>query len=427
MCFPIPRLSHPAITCFVVFFVCQTAEVKASLYADIETSLGSFTIDLDYTNTPITVGNFIGLASGELPWVDSQTGQVREKRPYFDGIIFHRVIAGFMNQGGDPTGTGSGGPGYRFKDELSTSDFSSPYRVAMANSGPQSNGSQFFITAPASSRPTHLNGVHTVFGYIPGDDGTGGIIDGSRNVVDAINAVSTTNELPNTPVEILSVTIRRTDASAEAFVIPTADLPQIEPIAVDFVNGNSGQDLAFPQAPGTTFHVGVSGDLTNWETASRYISSDESAQSSYTPLQAGADASKQFYTPVQITTAHAVTFPNSMANRTLTAEVGTAGSIEFIFNTDGATGTYEFYSSSGGSPIIGTFLLYNASTFPYIADADGGRLFLELDGINPYIWAFNRLGQDSWDATQIMGRHNLTAYFIAGGSSSFPGTFSLSR
>lgn len=410
------------------FFLHAPAKLYAALYADVETSMGTFTMDLDYANTPRTVGNFIGLATGELSWIDPDTGRVRENTPYFEGIIFHRVISGFMNQTGDPTGTGRGGPGYRFTDELSTSDFSVPYRVAMANSGPQTNGSQFFVTAPASSLPDHLDGIHTVFGHIPEDDGAGGIVDGSRSVVDAINAVPTTNNLPDTPVEILSVTIRRTDPSAEAFEIPVADLPRIAPVEVDFMPDDNGMELAFNQPPGTTFRTGVSGDLFIWDLASRYVSSDEPASASYAPILSGTDASAQFYTPALVTPANTVTFPNSLANRSLTAEAGSLGTIELNFDEGASSGTYEVRDPDGLNPIAGTI----ADAF-FEADANGCRLVLLLNGITPSVWNFNRMGLDSWDTAQMNGRHGLILYetiedYNAGNRrGAFPDIFTLSR
>jgi len=134
----------------------------APLQAVIETSKGKFTCDLFDKQAPITVANFIGLATGKRAWLDPKTGKWVQKKPFFDGLIFHRVIPGFMIQGGDPQGTGMGNPGYRFQDEISPDlKFDKPGQLAMANAGPATNGSQFFIT---DSAPAHLTGRHTIFG-----------------------------------------------------------------------------------------------------------------------------------------------------------------------------------------------------------------------------------------------------------------------
>jgi len=132
------------------------------LVAKIETTLGTFTCELYEKDAPITVANFVGLARGTRPWKDPKTGKWVEKKPFYDGLIFHRVIPGFMIQGGDPLGVGTGNPGYRFEDEFSPNlKFDKPALLAMANAGPATNGSQFFIT---EGTPQHLTGKHTIFG-----------------------------------------------------------------------------------------------------------------------------------------------------------------------------------------------------------------------------------------------------------------------
>ena len=127
--------------------------MKPGTYALFETSMGNFTIELFEKQVPNTVANFVELAEG------TKTG-----KPFYDGVIFHRVIEGFMIQGGDPTGTGRGGPGYQFADEiLPQLKHTSDGILSMANAGPNTNGSQFFITLTATP---HLDGRHTVFGKV---------------------------------------------------------------------------------------------------------------------------------------------------------------------------------------------------------------------------------------------------------------------
>ena len=141
----------------------QTAATTAPTQptAIIQTTAGNITCTLFPDKAPLTVANFIGLATGTKAWKDPKTGKMMHT-PLYDGTIFHRVIPNFMIQGGDPIGTGSGDPGYSFKDEF-TDDltFNQPGRLAMANSGPNTNGSQFFITEVPTP---HLNGKHTIFG-----------------------------------------------------------------------------------------------------------------------------------------------------------------------------------------------------------------------------------------------------------------------
>jgi FKBP-type peptidyl-prolyl cis-trans isomerase len=142
-----------------------TANVKApvaseGIYATIATNKGNIIVELFYKKTPITVANFISLAEGKNSFVNVEK---LKGKPFFDGLKFHRVISDFMIQGGDPYGNGSGGPGYAFKDEISDSKFDKPGILAMANSGPATNGSQFFITHKDTQ---WLNGKHTIYGQV---------------------------------------------------------------------------------------------------------------------------------------------------------------------------------------------------------------------------------------------------------------------
>lgn len=132
------------------------------LYATLETSMGTIKVRLLPREAPKTVANFVGLAQGTREWTDPKTGE-KAKRPLYDGTIFHRVIPEFMIQGGDPLGRGTGGPGYRFEDEITGRKFDKPGLMAMANAGPNTNGSQFFLTEIATP---WLNGRHTIFGEV---------------------------------------------------------------------------------------------------------------------------------------------------------------------------------------------------------------------------------------------------------------------
>ncbi len=138
------------------------ADASANPKAVIETTMGKFTCTLFKDKAPVTVDNFIGLATGKKDWKNPISKVTKHNTPLYDGTIFHRVIPGFMIQGGDPAGNGTGDPGYTFKDEFDPSlKFDRPGRLAMANSGPNTNGSQFFITEVPTP---HLNNRHTIFG-----------------------------------------------------------------------------------------------------------------------------------------------------------------------------------------------------------------------------------------------------------------------
>ena len=137
----------------------QYPDLENGLYADIETSKGSIIVSLAHDKTPVTVANFVSLAEGENKFVS----EAFKGKKYYEGIVFHRVMDNFMIQGGDPTATGSGGPGYRFDDEITDLTHNGPGVLSMANAGPATNGSQFFITHVATP---WLDGKHTVFGAV---------------------------------------------------------------------------------------------------------------------------------------------------------------------------------------------------------------------------------------------------------------------
>ncbi|MET9083323.1 peptidylprolyl isomerase [Streptomyces sp. NPDC004237] len=168
------------------------------LYATLKTSLGDIEVRLFPNHAPKTVKNFVELALGEREWTDPATGIVAAT-PLYDGTVFHRVISGFMIQGGDPLGTGIGGPGYKFEDEFHPDlRFDRPYLLAMANAGPRTNGSQFFITVNPAP---HLNRKHTIFGEVTDAD--------SQKVVDKIAsvAVSGPNKRPEKDVVVETVLV----------------------------------------------------------------------------------------------------------------------------------------------------------------------------------------------------------------------------
>jgi peptidyl-prolyl cis-trans isomerase A (cyclophilin A) len=165
--------------------------------ATLHTNRGDIVFELFSDQAPQTVANFVGLATGTKEYRDPATGQPTTGH-FYDGLIFHRVIDGFMIQGGDPRGDGRGGPGYQFGDEFHPElRFDRPYLLAMANAGPGTNGSQFFITV---TRTPHLNLKHTIFGEVKDP--------ASQQVVDAIATTATDRaDRPLDPVVIESVTV----------------------------------------------------------------------------------------------------------------------------------------------------------------------------------------------------------------------------
>jgi peptidyl-prolyl cis-trans isomerase A (cyclophilin A) len=170
-------------------------KLKAGVYAHFATTEGDFTVKLFDRDAPKTVANFTGLAEGTI---DPANGKPGKSKPFYDGLTFHRVLKDFMIQGGDPVGNGTGGPGYKFADEISPKrKFSKPGLLAMANAGPNTNGSQFMIMLAEAE---WMNGKHTIFGEV---------VDG-MDVVKAIGNVRTLpGDKPATPIVIKTISIER--------------------------------------------------------------------------------------------------------------------------------------------------------------------------------------------------------------------------
>lgn len=319
---------------------------SAQIYADFETSLGNFTCELNYTAAPKTVANFISLAEGTRVWADPSTGTLRENTPFYDGLIFHRVIAGFMNQSGCSMGTGSGGPGYQFPDE-NNGLVHVPYVISMANSGANTNGSQFFVTVPRPSPLNfeHLDGVHTIFGTV-----TAG-----RDIVDQINAVpvSSSTAKPVTPVVINRVVIRKIGTAANAFTIPAQALPVVSQarfeIEVDpALQFAKGIPLSLPSGGRVTYTY-RSNDLNGWELRMRSYhglgnQSTEPFLIDEVVGLAQTIGSRGFYRFTQAEHADAFA-PASLAGKTLRVD----WSNQHVIFTIGGTGTTGsmYYSNDG--------------------------------------------------------------------------------
>lgn len=197
-------LAAAAMALLASYVASQTQGREPGLYATFHTSMGQIVCKLYEKEAPKTVANFVGLARGTKQWKDPKTSAMK-KTPLYTGTVFHRVIPNFMIQGGDPLGTGTGGPGYEFEDETGSGlTFNRPGLLAMANRGPNTNGSQFFITEVPT---THLNGRHTIFG----------------EVISGQDLVPKIGRAGNAAVKLEKVTIERVGAGPGAAVKrPTA-------------------------------------------------------------------------------------------------------------------------------------------------------------------------------------------------------------
>lgn len=214
------------------FGVAAGGFAQANPTAVIHTTDGDITIELHKAKAPKTVDNFIGLATGKKVWLDPATRQPVKDRPLYNGVIFHRTIPGFMIQGGDPLGSGMGGPGFQFENEDSDLRFDKEGVVAMANAGRDTNGSQFFITVAPRH---HLDGGYTIFGQVT---------DGMDVVHKIVNKPTGANDRPNDPTVIRSIEIKDPSAAAKDSATTgtaTADPATTAP-ATDSTTGTASQN-----------------------------------------------------------------------------------------------------------------------------------------------------------------------------------------
>ncbi|MBK1832929.1 peptidylprolyl isomerase [Roseibacillus ishigakijimensis] len=367
---------------------------QAQIFADFETSLGDFSVVLDYENAPLTAANFILLAEGSRPWIDSTTGVVWSNTPYYDGIIFHRVIDGFMIQGGSPNGQGTDGPGYRFPDETDNGlTFDRPFLLAMANSGPNTNGSQFFIT---EQTPNWLNGDHTIFGEVA---------SGTATIHAILETATDGDDRPTTPVVIESVSIHRQGTAAESFDETAQGVPRVTALAPPFTAEASA--LRVEQPANSILQVASSPDLQEWSTSERFRDGESGGEE----LFPTSGEPRAFFRTTLI--EHPYTLPQSYLGRTLTFELEDEGSTTLVVQLNAADATIgdegTLTIGEGSSPITE---VWEEFATPYTAS-----LVIFSENYVPFRF---ELASDS--ATH--GRMDGTAFFDDGAQPIF-GTFSL--
>ncbi len=384
------------IAAFSLFAAPSQAQYPDGIYAEFNTSMGSFTCRLDYVLAPKTCANFIGLATGQRAWLDLPGGVVKSN-PFYDGTTFHRVIAGFMNQGGSRNAMGTDGPGYQFVDEFNPTLRHSGFGVlSMANSGPDSNGSQYFITV--SSQP-QLDDVHSVFGSLYG----------GSNVVYAINHVVTDgNNKPLTNVTVNSVAIRRIGPAAAGFDIHTNSLPGMTNLSTRIAQTGANVSLTFSNRVNSETWAYSSTNLTTWSGTSLGV---ETVTLPTNSIYRNATKPGEFFRLVQAQYPPSLFVPRSVVNKTLTL-VFAAGNGTIVYSFDGTgAGTYTWTIG----PAAGTIVGYNWRQDPY-----RGRLLpVVLSGIIPMNL---HLDYDSSTAGSFKGTA-LPNYPSSFGSFSVSGTF----
>jgi len=336
------------------------AQLSNGLYAAFDTSMGSFTARLDYAEAPVTCANFAGLAEGSQHWIDPETGSVRSD-PFYDGLIFHRVITNFMIQGGCPLGNGTGGPGYAIPDEFSTNlTHHSAGILSMANSGPDSGGSQFFITLKNTD---WLDNKHAVFGEV---------VDG-MDVVYSIGAVETDgSDRPLVDVEINHIQVLRVGDDAQNFDPLAQPIPKVTPLSVALSVEASGMEVSAVASNQCEQKIYRSIDLSSWSpVATQYWSAAEGSWS--VPVATNSPSAffkgTRVYCPQAVpglvldVTGHHLEFErvDDSALITFDLEEGGGGTCNIIGNPDTITSwawhpsTYLFYfqvSTAGGYTLL---------------------------------------------------------------------------
>jgi peptidyl-prolyl cis-trans isomerase A (cyclophilin A) len=384
---------------------------RAQIYADVSTSMGAFTVQLNHTASPRTVANFMTLAQGTRAWIDDGTGAIHTNEPFYNGITFHRVVKDAIIQAGSRKGDGSDGPGYEFRDELNNGlAHSGPYVVSMANKGTNTNGSQFFITDVALPG---LDGKHTVFG----------IVSSGQNIVEAINNVPTTNEKPNTPVVIQSVAIRRVGASAIAFNEHGQLLPEVTARRIQLAvqpGGSAGATISPALEPRTMIKLFRSTILTDWSfLGESYLTRDDPADGELAGIEQEAPG-RAFYHLPTVRYPDDPTFSNhALATYQVTYATQTRS---YQFNAQGTGGTVTI-TPSGGNPTQLPFTVMQGSVYePYLA-----QLIMDHGSTASPRYLRHTFHSDSGSGNTCGGRLTSDQFFVNTWFSWNSGTFTATR
>jgi cyclophilin family peptidyl-prolyl cis-trans isomerase len=316
-----------ALFTYILLSVGQAGAQTGDIFAEFNTSMGSFTCRLEHVLAPITVANFIGLATGERSWIDMTNGRVKAE-PFYDGLTFHRVVTNFVIQSGSRNGKGTDGPGYVFQDEFNSQLKHDRGVLSMANSGTHANGSQFFVTVTNTS---WLDNKHSVFGKVVG----------GMDVVDAINLVPTDDDnKPLEPVILQQVAIRRTGTTTN-FNIHAQGLPvpTNEPFALSVAGTNLV--FTFTDRPNVVNKFFNSSNLVNW--AAQDIQFDNTAPTNRSVPRTNS-ADNAFYQLAQI--QYTLTAPESFRGRELVLDFGPDGKVTIKFDNS-AGGTYRYSQGPG--------------------------------------------------------------------------------
>lgn len=379
----------------LLFSLLQPSTAGAQIHADVQVAggvNGTFTITLEHQKAPGTVANFIGLATGQRGWLDLKTGAIRYV-PFYNGITFHRVIAGIKNQTGSPAGDGSDGPGYSFKDEFDpTLRHNAAYTVSMDNSGRHSNGSQFFITVGAAPE---LDDVHTIFGRV-----TAG-----QTVIQQINAAPTTGsplDRPLTPITIQSVNIY--GPSLAAFNRDPAWLPKLRNARPVLTKNGAALTLAHDRLPFSEY-FGFNG--TNLSTWSRFNLGYYAGTAPSTDVDVSGTAGfpAHFYRMARVdySTCRNSFIPQTVASKSFTFTSNFPYISDVFFNATGSGGTWSLRNATSG-----TISTVNYTLAPYIP-----QLYMKWNSAAAYGFDLEflyKLNHTSANGGTFTGQSNVAGY-----------------
>ena len=364
----------------------------AQIYADVQVAggvNGTFTITLEHLKAPGAVANFIGLATGRRGWLDLKTGAIRYSQ-FYNGIIFHRVIAGFMNQTGSPAGDGSDGPGYTFRDEFDpTLRHNAAYTVSMANSGRQTNGSQFFITVAATP---WLDDVHTVFGRV-----TAG-----QTVIDQINATPTAADRPLTPIAIQSINIH--GPSLATFNLAPAWLPKLENARPTLTKNGATLTVGHDRLTYSDYVLYHGTSLTAWSRVGIGYFAAVAPPTDVDATAALTDPAHYFrIARTDYSTCRNTFIPQTIGSKTFTFTSNFPYVSDVVLNASGTGGTWTLRTAATGAITTVTYTLAPYTPKIYMKWASTGAFGFDLE----FLYTLN---QTSANGGTFTGTSNASGY-----------------
>lgn len=339
---------------FLLFLLLTPLAVNAQI-AEIalrqgDTPLGVVRIGLDFGRAPRAVANFIGLATGQFAWVHPETGMLMEDTPYYDGLIFHRLIHNFMIQGGCPLGTGGAGPGYVFQDQFDPGLPHIQYMISMAHSGPNSNGSQFFITL---ANTPHLNNYHTVFGMVL-DDGSRAIIDQLANP--ALHPTDS-NDRPLTNIVIDSITFGPGIDTLDLFD-PALKLPRVRPQSIAIEAHTEDLKLTWPAEALSIYPIGFTSNLLHGFSAGQFLMVQE--EEDPIEIQITSQREAAFYSVFAVDYSAVPIAPTNVLAEGTVLEMALHGGTLAVTFGSGAAGDIGTWSYTASDNSVSTGVLTDA-------------------------------------------------------------------